>query len=125
MPDRQTPMRRKSDSEIERWLAVLMRCAHLAGVVWLGAALLAVQDMGHAPALLMLASGFAMLAMDLAAGRIALRELAGAFVLAKLALVAWMAVDARQAAWIFWALLVGSSIVSHAPKHFRHWPTRR
>lgn len=125
MPDRPTPLRSKSESETERWLAVLMRSLHLAGVVWLGAALIAGQGTGRAAALLMLASGFAMLVMDLKAGRIVLRELAGAFVLVKLALVGWMALDARQALWIFWVLLVGSSIVSHAPKHFRHWPRPR
>jgi hypothetical protein len=63
--------------------------------------------------------------MDLRAGRIALREVAGAFVLVKLALVAWMALDPRQAVWVFWLLLVASSVASHAPKGFRHWPTRK
>ena len=76
-------------------------------------------------AAVMAASGGLMLAMDLRAGRMALRELAGAFVLLKLLMVAWMAFDPGQAHWIFWLLLVGSSIASHAPKGFRHWPTRR
>jgi hypothetical protein len=71
---------------------------------------------------LMVASGVALLLTDLRAGRIALRELAGAVVLLKLALVAWMALDARQVVWIFWSLLVASSISSHAPKGWRHWP---
>jgi hypothetical protein len=44
-------------------------------------------------------------------------------VLLKLALVAWMALDARQTIWVFWTLLVASSISSHAPKAWRHWPT--
>ena len=111
------------DSESERWLSVLLRSLHLAGVVWLGAAVLGAPAGHRGAALLVLASGLLMLAMDLRAGRIALRELAGAAVLLKLALVAWMALDAGVAVPIFWALVLGSAVTSHAPKGFRHWPT--
>ena len=31
--------------------------------------------------------------------------------------------DAARAPWIFWLLVLGSAVTSHAPKHFRHWPT--
>lgn len=113
------------DSELERWVAVVLRSLHLAGVVWVGAFVVAGQAIERTPALLMLASGLVMLAMDLRAGRIALGELAGGFVLVKLALVGWMVLDPRQAAWMFWLLLVSSSVASHAPKDFRHWPTRK
>lgn len=116
---------KQKDSELERWIAVLLRSVHLAGVVWVGAFVVAGQPIGRTPALLMLVSGLVMLAMDLRAGRIALREVAGAFVLVKLLLVAWMALDPRQAVWVFWLLLVASSVASHAPKDFRHWPTRK
>ena len=74
---------------------------------------------------LLAGSGIALLLTDLRAGRIALGELAGAVVLAKLALLVWMALDARQAAWIFWSLLVASSVSSHASKGWRHWPRSR
>jgi hypothetical protein len=71
-----------------------------------------------------LASGLLLAAMDLAAGRMRLDELAGAVVLAKLAAVAWLALaasgpDATLAA--FWGLLVASSLSAHAPKPVRHW----
>ena len=112
------------DSETERWLAVLLRSAHLAAVVWLGAALLGAPVASPYAGALVLGSGALMLVMDLRAGRIALNELAGAAVLAKLALVAWMVLDARAAVWIFWGLVLASSITSHAPKNLRHWPTR-
>lgn len=119
------PGPKPKDSELERWTVVVLRSLHLAGVVWLGAYVVTAQPIAQAPALLMAASGLVMLAMDLRAGRIALAELAGGFVLLKLALVAWMALDPSQARWIFWLLLVGSSIASHAPKDFRHWPTKK
>jgi hypothetical protein len=61
--------------------------------------------------------------MDLRARRIALLELAGAAVLVKLVLVAWMALDPLRGPWIFWLLVLGSAVTSHAPKQFRHWPT--
>jgi hypothetical protein len=111
------------DSEGERWLSVLLRSLHLAGVVWLGAAVLGAPAGHRGAALLVLASGTVMLFMDLRAGRLALREVAGAAVLLKLALVAWMALDARHAVVIFWVLVLGSAVTSHAPKGFRHWPT--
>ena len=112
-------------SDAERWLAVALRTLHLAGVVWVGSAVVEGQVMDHAAMALLFASGLALWVLDLLAGRMALRELAGVVVLLKLALVAWMAFDARHAAWIFWTLLVVSSFASHAPKDFRHWPTRR
>jgi hypothetical protein len=110
------------DSEAERWFSVLLRSLHLAGVVWLGAAVLGAPAGHRGAALLVLGSGLAMLVMDLRAGRIALREVAGAAVLVKLALVAWLALDATHAVVIFWALVLGSAVTSHAPKSFRHWP---
>jgi len=112
-------------SELERWAAVLVRSLHLAGVVWLGAYVVFDRPGAHAPSMLMLASGLVMLGMDLRAGRIALGEIAGGFQLVKLGLVGWVAFDPSQARWVFWTLLVASSVVSHAPKGFRHWPTRK
>ncbi|MGL6113117.1 MAG: hypothetical protein ACRC2B_23755 [Rubrivivax sp.] len=114
--------RPKNDASLERWLSVASRTAHLAGVVWVGAAVVAGQPADPRATGLMVASGVALLLTDLRAGRIAVRELAGAVVLLKLVLVAWMALDARQVVWIFWSLLVASSISSHAPKSWRHWP---
>ena len=73
--------------------------------------------------LAVLASGLLMLVMDLRAGRIALLELAGAAVLAKLLLVVWMAVDRPHAAWALALLVLFSSVISHAPKNVRHWPS--
>ena len=112
-------------SELERWAAVALRSAHLAGVVWVGAFVVTGQAVELAAALLLLLSGLVMLAMDLRAGRIALGEVAGSFVLVKLALVAWLALDPRQASWVFWLLVISSSVASHAPKGFRHWPTKK
>lgn len=111
--------------DAERWLAVALRTLHLAGVVWVGSAVMAAQEVQHGASALLFASGLVLLVVDLSAGRIALRELAGLVVLLKLVLVAWLAFDARHAAWIFWTLLVVSSFASHAPKGFRHWPARR
>ena len=112
----------RRSGEVQRWLSIALRSLHLVAVVWLGAAVLAGQGLAIQPALWLLASGLAMLWLDLRAARIALGELAGIVVLAKLALLGWMALDPRQAAWIFWTLLVASSLSSHAPKAVRHWP---
>ena len=111
------------DSEAERWLAVLLRALHLASVVALGAQVMGAAMQAHAAPALVLVTGTVMLLMDLRAGRIALREVAGAAVLVKLLLVVWMALDHRNAVWIFWLLVLGSAVTSHAPKGFRHWPS--
>lgn len=116
---------RSQVAELERWAAIALRSLHLAGVVWVGSFVVGQRPLEPAAAWLMLCSGLLMLGMDLRAGRMALGEVAGAFVLVKLALVAWMALDPQQAVWLFWVLLVGSSIVSHAPKGFRHWPSKK
>jgi hypothetical protein len=116
---------RAKHSDAERWLAVAVRSVHLAGVVWVGAFVVTGQVTARPAAALMGVSGALMLVMDLRARRLSLRELAGAFVLVKLALVAWMVLDPDQARWIFWALLIGSSVASHAPKDLRHWPSPR
>jgi hypothetical protein len=114
----------RTEPDVERWIAVVLRSLHLAGVVCVGAALVAGAAVSHSAGALMLASGLVMAGMDLRAGRLALGELAGAFVLLKLLLVAWMVFDPRQALWLFWLLLVTSSVASHAPKGFRHWSIR-
>jgi hypothetical protein len=112
------------DAAWERWTAVALRSVHLAGVVAVGAGVIAGQPVSAMAAWVLLGSGLLMLTLDLRARRLSLRELAGGFVLLKLALVAWMAWDPQQAGWLFWLLLITSSVASHAPKDFRHWPSR-
>jgi hypothetical protein len=68
----------------------------------------------------MLASGAALFAIDLWHRRELWRELAGVFVGVKLALLAVMIAAPETAAFLFWLLVVTSSIVSHAPRTFRH-----
>ena len=105
-----------------RWLSVLLRCAHLLAVVWLGAALAgAPLDRGGAAASV-LASGALLLALDLAGGRIRLDELAGGAVLLKLLAAGWVAWQPAHAVALFWALVALSALTSHATKRVRHWP---
>ncbi|MCU0919506.1 MAG: hypothetical protein MUF08_07660 [Burkholderiaceae bacterium] len=115
----------KHEASLERWLSVALRTAHLAGVVWVGAAVVAGQAVDPRATVLLAGSGIALLLTDLRAGRIALGEMAGALVLVKVALLVWMVLDPRQAGWIFWSLLVASAVSSHAPKGWRHWPRSR
>lgn len=109
--------------EWRRWLGIALRSAHLAGVVLLGAGLLG-APVGASGLVLTGASGLALLASELVDRRLALNELAGALVLLKLGLVAAMAAWPAAAPALFWALLLGSAVVSHAPKGLRHWRPR-
>lgn len=106
---------------LERASALTLRTLHLMAVVGLGAALLGAPVAQGPFAVGVLASGLLMLALDLRARRLALFELAGLVVLVKLAASAWMAWSPSHAHSLFWALVVLSSLSSHAPKALRHW----
>jgi hypothetical protein len=103
-----------------RWINVILRGLHLVAVILLGATLLgAPLDAGHT-ATAVAASGFAMLGLDIWRKPQHLREAAGIAVLLKLALVAWMAIDASTRPVLFWLIVAGSAISAHAPARFRH-----
>jgi len=104
-----------------RWLGIALRAFHLAAVVWLGAALLG-APLGRVPAAAaVLATGAALLAIETIDERMRWDELAGFVSLLKLAVVAWMVLDAERAPQLFWIVLFVSAIVSHAPRQVRHW----
>lgn len=118
---------RRSDDR-ERLLAVAVRTLHLVAVVALGAALLGAPLAAGPAAAVTLASGVVLAALDRAAGRMRLGELAGAVVLGKLAVVAWIGLSdggAAHAVALYWGLLVVSSLSAHAPKALRHWRPAR
>ena len=104
-----------------RWVAIVLRCAHLAGLVLLGAALLGAPLQLRDGALLTLLTGLALFVAELADTRIRLGELAGVVVLLKLGAVAWMALHPEAAPTLFWLVLVVSALMSHAPRPLRHW----
>ena len=102
-----------------RWLNLSLRTVHLSGIVLLGAALLGAGEAATA-AWLTLISGLAMFFGDAWANPAHLREVAGFGVLAKLLLVAVMVAHPSLALAIFWAVLVLSTLLSHAPGALRH-----
>lgn len=104
-----------------RWINVLLRCFHLVAVILLGAALLGAPIADGSAAAAVAASGLAMLALDTWSYPGHLREIAGATVLVKLLLVVWMALDENVRPLLFWLVVLGSSVSSHAPAWFRHW----
>lgn len=103
-----------------RWLSVVLRGLHLVTVIALGAALLGAPLDGHAQSLGVLASGAAMMALDVWVKPHLLKEWSGAALFIKLVLVGWMAADAGLRVPLFWLLVVWSAIFAHAPASFRH-----
>lgn len=111
----------------ERSLSLWLRAAHLMAVAWLCAGLMGAPGVAieHGPGQAVLASGLAMLVLDLWARRIRLSEVAGGVVLLKLALVA---VSVWRPGWalpLFWVIVALSALSSHASKAARHrrwWP---
>jgi hypothetical protein len=116
MPRQRDPVR---DFPGRRALNLILRTAHLAGVVLLGAALLGGTS-PQAGIWLTLASGAGMFAGDFWVNPGHVREAAGAGVLLKLLLVAAMAVWPASALPLFWAILILSALLSHAPGRLRH-----
>lgn len=103
-----------------RWLGVLLRGLHQVAVVALGAVVLGAPLAAGPQALAVLVSGLALFSLDLATKPGLLRERAGAALLIKLALVAWMAIDDTHRAALFWSIVGGSTLFAHAPASFRH-----
>jgi hypothetical protein len=99
---------------------LLLRTAHLTGVVLLGAALLNGTD-AQPGIWLTVASGAGMFAGDLWANPAHVREVAGFGVLVKLVLVGAMVWQPDSAVPLFWATLAVSALLSHAPAGIRHF----
>ena len=103
-----------------RWLGVLLRGLHLAAVIALGAAGMGAPLDGGRSALATLVTGAAMMALDLFGDPRHWRQASGVSMYVKLALVAWMAVDAGHRMTLFWVVVIGSAVFAHAPASFRH-----
>ena len=103
-----------------RWLSVALRAVHLAAVIAFGASIHgAALDAGWlAPAVFF--SGTALFLLDLYTYPQHLKEVAGASVVVKLCFVGvlWASEELRQP--VYWALIVWSAILSHAPASLRH-----
>ncbi len=102
-----------------RWLNLSLRTVHLAAIVLLGAALLGGGDISTG-AWLTLLSGLGMFAGDAWSNPGHVREIAGCGVVLKLLLVALMVFLPALALPLFWAILVLSALLSHAPGALRH-----
>lgn len=111
---------RARDFPGRRWFSIALRTLHLAGVVLTGSALLGAGAFFVAGGVLMLLTGLALYGIDLWHRPELWRELAGAFIVLKLAVVLAMVLVPSIAAPLFWLVLVASSAVSHAPRVFRH-----
>lgn len=111
-----------------RWLNVVLRGVHLVAVIVLGAVLLGAPVAGDLAAAVLVVTGLTMLAVDTWSHPGHLREVAGAAMLLKLVLVVWMAADIAARPTLFWLIVVGSALSSHAParvRHLRLWPAGR
>lgn len=108
-------------AEWRRWVGIGLRTAHIASVALLAAQVLGAGAVARHGALFTFVTGLALLASELADRRVALGELAGLVVVAKLALVGVMVWRPALAPQLFWWVLAVSAVISHAPKGLRHW----
>lgn len=100
----------------------LLRALHLVGVVGLGAAALGFRPVSETAAFvgILIASGVLIAALDRWANPSYFVQLNGLTVLFKVLLLAGVGMLAGFNAPLFWAVLVGSVLVAHAPRRLRH-----
>ena len=120
MPNKIILMPGKSKFVGRRWLSIVLRSLHLVGVVLTAIAIFGSSQHQLAASLTTFVTGVGLFGIELWRSRQHWRELAGAFVLLKLLLVLGMILMPSHAAGLFWFLLISSSLISHAPKSFRH-----
>ena len=120
MHNNMIPMPGKSKFAGRRWLSIALRSLHLVGVVLTAIAIFGGSQHQFAASLTTFVTGVGLFGIELWRNRQHWRELAGAFVLLKLLLVLGMILMPSHAASLFWFLLISSSVISHAPKSFRH-----
>jgi Na+/glutamate symporter len=92
----------------------------LAGVVLAGVAIIGNGTLSVAGVVLMLLTGFALYGIELWHHPDLWREVAGVFIAVKLIMLVAMLLVPNIAGPLFWLLLISSSVVSHAPRVFRH-----
>ena len=110
----------RSEFAGQRWLSIALRSLHLVGIVLAALAIFGGSPHQSAAFASTLVTGLGLFCIDLWSNRQHWKELAGAFVLLKLLLVLAMILMPGHAAVLFWFLLISSSLVSHAPRSFRH-----
>jgi hypothetical protein len=120
MPNHPIPVSENAEFATRRWLSNAFRSMHLVGVVLTAMAILGSSPHQRSAFLLTFATGVGLFGIELWRSRQHWREIAGAFVLLKLLLVLAMILMPGHAAGLFWFILISSSLVSHAPKSFRH-----
>ena len=104
----------------QRWLSITLRSLHLVGIVLAAIAIFGSSPYQVTAFALMFATGLGLYGIELWNSHQHWRELAGAFTLLKLLLVFIMILIPNYSAGLFWFLLISSSLISHAPKSFRH-----
>ncbi|MCB1927763.1 MAG: hypothetical protein KDH17_06960 [Rhodocyclaceae bacterium] len=104
---------------LTRWTGIVLRAAHTACVILLGAALLHGAP-AATPAMLVLVSGATLFALDLWQFPGHAFELSGIAVMVKLLMVAVMAADESLRLPMFWLIVLWSGVFSHAPANLRH-----
>jgi hypothetical protein len=103
-------------------LLSLLRVAHLVGVVGSGAVLLGAKPLAgsEAYALVLVGSGLGIILLDRWTNPAYLRQVSGLGILLKVSLLSATVLLAGLVEPVFWAVLVGSVLLTHAPRRWRH-----
>jgi hypothetical protein len=103
-------------------LLSLLRVAHMVGVVGSGAVLLGAKPLAGTVtyALVLVCSGLGIVLLDCWTNPDYLRQVSGLGIMLKLLLLATTVMLAGLVEPVFWAVLVGSVLLSHAPRWLRH-----
>jgi len=103
-------------------LISLLRVLHVIGVVGSGAVLLGARPLAasNVYALVLVGSGMSIVLLDSWANPDYFRQISGLAILLKVLLLATTIWLVGLLTPVFWAVLVGSILISHAPRWLRH-----
>lgn len=111
------------DFKAKRWLKIMLRTAHLAGIA--GMAVYVLSDTLITDWLfyihLTIASGVAIMLLDIWSNGVWLLQLRGQAIIAKLILFAGLLMAEQHDSLLFFSIIIISGLIAHAPSNVRYY----
>ena len=111
------------DFKAKRWIKITLRTGHLIGMA--GMATYALSDTYITDWLfyihLTIASGVAMMLLDIWSNGVWLFQLRGQAIIIKLILFAALLMTGQYDSWLFFSMIIISGLIAHAPSNIRYY----
>lgn len=108
---------------VKRWTKISLRTLHLLSVAGVGGGILFGLDknLWFSYWWLALVSGVLMMLIDIISNPVWLVQVRGLVIFVKLFLLVWLGNNATLDVWLLAAIIIISSVVSHAPGNLRYY----